>query len=131
MTRPDVCIIGVGAAGGVVAWVLAEAGLEVLGLEAGPVWTTDDFRPDELESAHRRNAMGAKYLAEAPTWRPREGVTARPVTFSTPMMNGVGGSSIHYAALSWRSHPFDFAQRSSILARYGEAALPQGSALVD
>ncbi len=131
MTRPDVCIVGVGAAGGIAAWLLAEAGLQVVGLEAGPAWTADDFHPDELESAHRRNAMGAKYLAETPTWRPNEGTPARPVRFTTPMMNGVGGASIHYAGLSWRSHPFDFALRSRIVARYGEDALPKDSAVVD
>jgi choline dehydrogenase-like flavoprotein len=38
ISRPDVCIIGLGAAGGVAAHVLTAAGLDVVGLEAGPHW---------------------------------------------------------------------------------------------
>jgi len=45
----DVVIVGVGAAGGVAALPLAQAGLEVIGLEAGSWLTRHDFAPDELE----------------------------------------------------------------------------------
>ena len=34
----DVCIVGVGAAGGVLAYELSRAGLEVVGIDAGPFW---------------------------------------------------------------------------------------------
>ena len=50
----DVVIIGLGAAGGVAALPLAEAGLEVIGLEAGTWLTRRDFAPDEI----RNNVRG-------------------------------------------------------------------------
>ena len=65
--RPDVCIVGLGAAGGIAAHVLTEAGLDVVGLEAGPHWTNADFPPDELTMYNRRNTLGAKFNAELQT----------------------------------------------------------------
>jgi choline dehydrogenase-like flavoprotein len=49
----DVVIIGLGAAGGVAALPLAQAGLEVIGLEAGSWLTRRDFAPDELRNNYR------------------------------------------------------------------------------
>ena len=49
----DVVIIGLGAAGGVAALPLAQAGLEVIGLEAGTWLTQRDFAPDELRNNFR------------------------------------------------------------------------------
>jgi len=46
----DVVIIGLGAVGGVAALPLAQAGLEVIGLEAGTWLTRRDFAPDELRN---------------------------------------------------------------------------------
>ncbi|MBA3449840.1 MAG: gluconate 2-dehydrogenase subunit 3 family protein, partial [Chloroflexia bacterium] len=46
----DVVMIGVGGAGGFIAPMLAKAGLNVVGLEAGPWWQRDEFQPDELRA---------------------------------------------------------------------------------
>ena len=54
----DVAIIGLGAAGGVAAWPLAQAGLQVVGLEAGTWLTKSDFAPDELRNNYRELAAG-------------------------------------------------------------------------
>src|SRR5438132_2966174 len=54
----DVCVVGSGAGGGVAAAVLAQAGLDVVVLEAGPAVTEADFVGDELE-AYRRLYWGA------------------------------------------------------------------------
>ena len=43
----DVVIVGLGAAGGVAVLPLVEAGLNVVGLEAGSRLTKRDFAPDE------------------------------------------------------------------------------------
>ena len=46
----DVCIVGVGACGGLVAKELAEAGFSVVGLDAGPRYDPAvDFENDEAE----------------------------------------------------------------------------------
>lgn len=46
----DVCIVGVGACGGLIAKELAEAGFSVVGLEAGPRYNPKvDFENDEAE----------------------------------------------------------------------------------
>ena len=52
LTDADVVLVGVGGVGGFIAPVLAGAGLRVVGLEAGPWWGLDDFRPDELGHAY-------------------------------------------------------------------------------
>ena len=47
----DVCIVGVGSAGGVLLQRLARAGFRVVGLEAGPFWDTErDWVSDEAGS---------------------------------------------------------------------------------
>ena len=49
----DVVIVGLGAAGGVAAYPLAEAGLDVVGLEAGTWLDRRDFAPDEIRNNYR------------------------------------------------------------------------------
>ena len=50
----DVVVIGLGAAGGVAVLPLAQAGLEVIGLEAGGAMTRRDFAPDRALCERRR-----------------------------------------------------------------------------
>ena len=59
--------VGLGAMGGIVAPILADAGLRVVALEAGPWRTTTSFSPDELGAAYYcRATMGPKFAAETP-----------------------------------------------------------------
>jgi choline dehydrogenase-like flavoprotein len=44
----DFVVVGAGAAGGVVAKELAQAGFEIVGLEQGPHLRERDFRHDEI-----------------------------------------------------------------------------------
>ncbi len=129
----DVVLVGVGAMGSVVAPVLARAGLRVVGLEAGPWRTRNDFLPDELGSAYYcRGEMGPKFLGETPRWRRNVGETTREATFSLGrMMNGVGGSVIHWGGALRRCHPHHFRYLTHVRESFGEKALPEGHTLVD
>jgi gluconate 2-dehydrogenase alpha chain len=130
---PDVCIVGMGAAGSVAAYALAEAGLRVLVLEAGQQVTTVDARPDELHSAVYANAgYSPKFNLELQTWRPGpDGPTMRATYSLGKMANGVGGGTLIYGTWMRRYQPHDFAIRAGTVARYGERAIPAGANLVD
>ena len=52
--KTDVVIVGVGAAGGILAAELGKAGMKVIGLERGPRRRTEDFAAqDELRYFQR------------------------------------------------------------------------------
>ena len=54
--KTDVVIVGVGAAGGILAAELGKAGMKVIGLERGPRLKTEDFEPhDELRYFERQD----------------------------------------------------------------------------
>lgn len=127
----DVVVIGLGAAGGVAVLPLAQAGLDVIGLEAGGAMTRRDYAPDEI----RNNVRGWPMLVshktnqEAPTVRATRSQQA--VQGGHPMMNAIGGTSLHYWAQHWRLNPWDFRVVSETTRRYGAARLPKGSTVED
>lgn len=129
----DVVVVGMGAVGAFVSALLVDAGLRVVGFEAGGWRHRGDYHPDELSAAYYcRGDMGPKYLAEAPTWRRDEGGPTRPIPFSLGrMMNGVGGSIVHWGGALRRMHPHHFAFRTHVLERWGADVLPEHSTLVD
>lgn len=134
LARTDVVVIGLGAAGGVAANVLAQAGLKVVGLEAGPYLTSTDFveKLDEIGGCFTRNLLGdAKFNKEVPSWRPDPHTPAGDSPVVWPMMNAVGGTTVHYGAQSWRFAPGDFRERHDTISRYGEQALPHGTSVAD
>jgi gluconate 2-dehydrogenase alpha chain len=111
---------------------LARAGLKVAGLEAG-FWMdpAKDFKPDEIHNNVRDLVTtGIKVRREIPTFRTSPDAKARQAA-AHPMMNAVGGTSIHYHAQSWRLKPWDFKTRSETIQRYGASMLPKGSTLED
>ena len=127
----DVVIVGLGAAGGVAAYPLAEAGLDVVGLEAGTWLDRRDFAPDEIRNNYRDWPMLIdKCEQERPTSRATSETTARRGG-SHPMMNAVGGTSLHYWAQSWRLNPWDFRVVSETTRRYGRSRVPLGSTVED
>ena len=124
--KTDVVIVGVGAAGGILAAELGKAGMKVIGLERGPRLTTADF------SAHGRIAL---LPAAGPA--PERQTSARHLAAERkcampsrmPILNygnQAGGGTVHYGALSWRFHEDDFRARSQTIERYGAAAIPAG-----
>jgi gluconate 2-dehydrogenase alpha chain len=127
----DVAVIGLGAAGGVAVLPLARAGLRVAGIEAGTWMGPKDYRVDEIHNNVRRLVTSVpKAQREIPTIRANPSETARQA-LQHPMMNAIGGTSIHYWAQSWRLKPWDFRSRSETIKRYGPGAVPRGSTLED
>src|SRR5262245_60188590 len=128
----DVCVVGLGGAGSMAAYALATAGRDVCAFEAGPTRSGREYVMDELESSMVRNSWGRpKFNHEVPTWRPNGRSAPQPIPYTQRMANGVGGSSLAYATISFRYHPDDFRTKSSTLARYGPEAVPFGANLAD
>ena len=132
LNKTDVVIVGLGAVGGVAALPLAEAGLEVIGLEAGTWLTRRDFAPDELRNNYRGWPQAAqKANREIPVHRRNTSAPDSPRGTIHPMMNGVGGTTLHYWAQSWRLNPWDFKVVSETIRRYGASRIPAGSTVED
>ena len=129
--QTDVVIIGLGAAGGVAAHVLADAGLDVVALEAGPRLDASAARFDEIDNVVHERLSEPKAKHEVPTWRFTDRERARSSPFPTLMVNAVGGTTVHYEGLSIRFPPYTFASRSAIVDRYGASAIPAGSTVAD
>jgi gluconate 2-dehydrogenase alpha chain len=128
----DVVIIGLGAAGGVAALPLAQAGIDVIGLEAGTWLTRRDFAPDELRNNYRGWPQGVqKANLEIPTSRANASSPIGPRGAIHPMQNAVGGTTLHYWAQSWRLNPWDFAVLTQTRKRYGASRVPKGSTVED
>ncbi|MBM4185627.1 MAG: GMC family oxidoreductase [Gemmatimonadetes bacterium] len=127
----DVVVVGLGAAGGVAVLPLAQAGLDVVGLEAGTWLDRRDFAPDEIRNNVRDWPMLVKKTeAERPTSRATSAETASQIG-NHPMMNAVGGTTLHYWAQSWRLNPWDFRVVSETTRRYGRTRIPAGSTVQD
>lgn len=132
LKQTDVVIVGMGAAGGVAALPLTRAGMEVVGLEAGNWLSPGDFAPDELRNNYRGWPQSVqKANREIPTHRANANAPYSPRSTVAPMMNAVGGTSVHYWAQSWRLNPWDFKVVSETTRRYGASRIPKGSTVED
>ena len=130
LPKTDVVIVGMGAAGGVAALPLTNAGLKVIGIEAGGWLSPRYFAPDELRNGARNWPQAVQKAAtEAPTVRATSDQKA--VQGGHPMMNAVGGTSMHYWAQSWRLNPWDFKVVSATRERYGADRIPADSTVED
>lgn len=102
MDRPDVVVVGAGAGGPVVAKELAEQGVKVLVLEAGPWLQPDsDFTllEDDMGSiVDGRLRWGPADRSKPPWMRRREGVGL------ILQAAGVGGTTLHYNGISARAY---------------------------
>jgi len=132
LPRTGVVIIGLGATGGVAALPLAQAGIDVVGLEAGDWLAPADHSPDELRNNFRGWPHAVqKTNREIPTHRPTASAPYSPRLPLHPMMNAVGGTTLHYWAQSWRLNPWDFRVASETRRRYGASRLPPGTTVED
>lgn len=126
----DVVLVGMGLTGAIVGKELADAGLEVVGLERG-VWrnTVPDFQSpamhDELRYAVRHHLHQDPEL-ETYTFRNSPDQQALPIRTLGSFLPGtdVGGAAVHWNGQTWRFLPSDFALRSHYTERYGRDAVP-------
>ena len=105
--RVDVCIVGAGPAGGLVADRLADAGQDVVVLEAGPRFD----RADRIERVERDIR---------PSYHPhdvwdmggeRDAYTSsgdRGYPLNAARVKGVGGTTLHWQGMVFRLHEGDF-----------------------
>src|SRR5262252_3507493 len=74
--KTDVVIVGVGAAGGILAAELGKAGMKVIGLERGPRLTTQDFDPHDELRYFQRQDLRPNNKRQPITWRPNANAAA-------------------------------------------------------
>ncbi len=128
--KADVVIVGVGAAGGILAAELAKAGMKVIGLERGPRHETKDFDAHDELRFFERGDLRPNPKTQPITWRANENVRARPMGLQS-FGNQAGGGTVHYGSVSWRLHEDDFRVRTNTIERYGIKAIPENSSVVD
>ncbi len=124
----DVCIIGSGAGAGPVAYELALAGKEVLVLEKGPWFKTQDFSKDELACCRRSLFTPAlidePQVIESETEQGWEGESTYDSGNDFWNGNMVGGSSNLMSGYFHRLKPVDF----RLLSEFGPI---EGANIVD
>src|SRR5437868_5012706 len=124
--RVNAVVVGSGAAGGIVAKELAQAGLTVVVLEKGRQFSPNAAAHDELSGSGSipGNITKLENLVKNPrSFRPDASTPARVMAASFNAF-GVGGGTPWYGAAAWRFHEEHFRMRSS----YGH---PEGTNLED
>ena len=111
----DVCIVGVGGMGGIMAKELASAGLKVVGLERGPAPKHEDYAPrDSIRFLIRPEQL--EWVRHEPTTvRRRSGERTR-LQYRTSPLNVLGGALLHWTGQSSRYTPGDFRLFSNEIA---------------
>ena len=103
----DVIVIGAGGGGAVVAKELAERGLEVLVLEAGPRFADSENDFTHFENEQNNTATGVLRFGPADRSRPPWHREQSQNSFIL-QVSGVGGTTTHYYANSPRAMPGAF-----------------------
>lgn len=100
----DVCIVGAGAAGAVLAKELAEKGLVVVVLEAGEWWDPQkDWVSDELVMNHKLSWTDTRIVDGKDPLKMGHNNSGK----------GVGGGTQHFTGVALRLHPSDFRVKSN------------------
>jgi len=141
--RAEAIVVGLGAAGGIIAEQLASSGVRVVALDKGPMHSAEEFRfkHDEVRY-YSRGRLVPQLTTDPVTWRPDTGSKARLLPWATGVLGdteplhlppsiGPGGGTLHWGGASWRHRQSDFRMRSSIVDRFGADALPPDSTMVD
>ncbi len=97
----DLCIVGAGAGGSVLAQRLARHGWRIVILEAGPFWHPDEDWVSDEAGSHELYWTQKRIIGGADPIELGKNNSGR----------GVGGSMVHYAGYTPRFHPSDFETR--------------------
>ena len=128
----DVCVLGLGFTGGIVATELAVNGATVAGIEKGPYW---DYTTDFPQLKYDEWGVGLLHKWDHPlwlaswTWRNNSDQLAIPFRRympgqgASPLGHGVGGGAQHYGAAHGRYAPWSYTPYSSTVSKYGKAFL--------
>ena len=104
--RADVCVVGAGPAGALVASQLASDGQKIVVLEAGPRFDRSN-REQQMEQAIRPGDHGSVWEMGGD----RDAFSAsgeRYYPLNVSRVKGVGGSTLHWQGMVMRLHPSDF-----------------------
>jgi choline dehydrogenase-like flavoprotein len=94
----DLCVVGAGAGGSVLAQRLARRGWRVVILEAGPFWHPDEDWVSDEAGSHKLYWTEKRIVGGSDPVELGKNNSGR----------GVGGSMVHYAGYCPRFHPSDF-----------------------
>ena len=111
----DFAVVGSGAAGGVMARELSQAGFSVVLFEQGPYWHAGDWEHDEFKY-WVLNGIVNDPIQSPQTFRRDPQQKAERARDINPLFYArrVGGSSVHFTANYWRFHEIDFIERSRL-----------------
>lgn len=134
--KVDVVTVGGGMTASILAAkMLPSTSMRMVSLEQGPAqWTYPDFahNHDSLRFQNRY-AMMQDLRRTTWTWRPDPSAPSLPYrqygTFHPGQ--GLGGSMVHWTALTWRFLPDDFRYRSVWTERYGADRIPEDMTVQD
>ncbi len=103
----DVCIVGVGGLGGIIAKELSSAGLKVVGFERGPAPKKEDYAPrDSIRFLIRPEQL--EWVRHEPTTTRKKSGDKTSVQYRTSPLNVLGGALLHWTGQSSRYMPEDF-----------------------
>lgn len=136
----DVCVVGAGAGGAVVAWALGKAGLSVAVLEAGPRYDPSRYPlsapdwevhpgafdvPRQEQDKHRYTwsepALLDERFSHLRSWSEKSGLLITSGRRTRPRVHrvkGVGGTTLHYQGEAHRFSAHGFQAKSRF--GYGE-----------